>query len=198
MPTILARPGYAPTGIWSTDEVVPSTLKVDLSSSTYATMLRLIVPVAGGDLVDVHGWARVTNDLSYVVGVGYHLWAYDVDDGLGSKGTWTRISPYKGDNVDTKRHHLPIDVSCAYQVPADWPDGHRMTVVLRADAHSTAWRDGDTLTVDRLYGSLVVRRWSPIAAGELAALTERLAGAEARLAAAEARLAALETPPPTC
>ncbi|MET8841440.1 hypothetical protein ABZW67_15270 [Streptomyces rubiginosohelvolus] len=160
---------YAPRLPVSTREVVAETLPVDLPVNTWRTMLRLVVPVCAGDWLDVHGWARVTNDTGrdrgdagYTVGVGWHLWAYDVDDGKGAARTeadWRRISPLKGDNVTRQRHHMPMDISTLYQVPADWPEGHRMVVVLRADAHSTAWKAGDTLTVDREYGELVVRPW---------------------------------------
>jgi hypothetical protein len=160
--TILSFDGYAPDGLFATDEVVPSKLLVDLPSDTWATMLRIVVPVRAGDVLDVESWARVSNALGYTVGVGYHLWVYDVDNGQGASGPWTRISPLKGDNVDKPRHHLPIDTSCVWQVPADWPEGHRIVVAMRADAHSTAWTPDDYLTVDRPYGHLTVRRWRPI------------------------------------
>jgi hypothetical protein len=159
--TILnSTPEQKPTAIYGTDEVVAATIPVDLSSTTYRTMMRLIVPVVAGDLLDVDGRARVTNNCGYNIGVGYHLWAYDVDSGQGSSGPWWRISPYNGDNVDPQRHHMPLHISTLYQVPSDWPAGHRIVVVLRADAHSTAWESGDTLTVDQAYGYLTVRRWS--------------------------------------
>jgi hypothetical protein len=160
MTIINSAPGQQLVSVHSTDEVVPSSLPVDLSSNTPRTMLRLIVPAAAGDLLDIDGRARVTNDCGYVVGVGYHLWAYDVDSGQGSSGPWWRISPYNGDNVEPKRHHMPLHVTTVYQVPSDWPAGHRIVVVLRADAHSTAWQAGDTLAVDQAYGVLTVRRWS--------------------------------------
>jgi hypothetical protein len=150
-------------GLYATDEVPATKLKVQSAAGlAYATLLRIVVPVAAGDVLDVSGRARVTNDTSpgYTVGVGYHLWAYDVDNGLGASGTWTRISSYCGDNVTRDRHHMPLLVDTVYTVPADWPDGHRMTVVLRGDAHSTA-ADGQYLTVDPLYGQLTVRRYTP-------------------------------------
>ena len=153
-------------GLHATDEVTASTLPVDLPTDTYRTMLRVVVPVDAGDLLDVAAWARVTNDTGrdrgedgYTVGVGYHLWCYDVDAPEGSSGPWTRISPWCGDNVTRARHHMPLAIDCVYRVPGDWPAGHRMVVVLRADAHSTAWVAGDTLTVDQAYGHLTVRRW---------------------------------------
>jgi hypothetical protein len=165
--TIIAAEALTPAGIYATDEVVPTTIPIDLATDTYRTMLRVVVPVAAGDLLDISGWARVTNDTGrnrgdagYTVGVGYHLWMYDVDDGPVSAGDWLRISPLCGDNVTRDRHHMPLAISTTYTVPADWPEGHRMVVVLRADAHSTAWIAGDTLTVDRDYGQLTVRRWA--------------------------------------
>jgi hypothetical protein len=164
--TVYALPALRLAALHATDEVTASTLPVDLPVDTWRTMLRLVVPVDAGDVLDVHGWARVTNDTGrdrgepgYTVGVGYHLWAYDADSGQGTAGPWWRISPLKGDNVTRARHHMPLDISTVYQVPADWPAGHRIVVVLRADAHSTAWVKGDTLTVDQSYGHLTVRRW---------------------------------------
>ncbi|MFB7219332.1 hypothetical protein [Streptomyces sp. NPDC056227] len=172
MPTITNATGpLTLAGLHSTDEVVPSTIPVDLATDTYRTMLRVVVPVAAGDLLDISGWARVTNDVGrnrgdagYTVGVGWHLWMYDASDGLGSAGLWTRISPLCGDNVSRDRHHMPLAIDTLYTVPADWPAEHLMVVVLRADAHSTAWKSGDTLTVDRDYGQLTARRWTPPAA----------------------------------
>ncbi|GFH36642.1 hypothetical protein [Streptomyces pacificus] len=38
--------------------------------------------------------------------------------------------------------------------------GLHSTTEVRADAHSTAWVSGDTLTVDAGYGRLTVRRWT--------------------------------------
>ncbi|WP_416976729.1 hypothetical protein [Streptomyces sp. T028] len=164
--TQAATPGSTPSlgmaGITATDQVVATTLPVDQASDTYRTMLRQVVPVDAGDLLDIEAWARITNETGYVVGIGWHVWAYDVDSGLGSSGPWTRISPIDGDNVDPPRHHMPLAIDTIYQVPADWPTSHRITVVLRADAHSTAAVSGDTVTVDQDYGHLTVRRWIPL------------------------------------
>ncbi|MFF9205152.1 hypothetical protein ACF1AE_25690 [Streptomyces sp. NPDC014986] len=158
---------WAPQPPIATREVAAATLPIDLSTSTYRTMLRLVVPAAAGDVLDITAWARVTNDTGkdrndpgYTVGVGWHLWAYDCDSGQGSAGPWWRISPSNGDNVTRVRHHMPMAISTVYAVPDDWPTGHRIVVVLRADAHSTAWVEGDTLTVDRAYGELIVRPWT--------------------------------------
>lgn len=158
-------------GYHSTNEVVASSLPVDLSTSTWRTILRAVVPCAAGDLLDVDAWLKATNDIpdAYNVGVGMHLWAYDVDNGLGAAGTWWRLDPEAGStgmNVTRNMHHLTMSVALPYIVPVDWPAGHRMVIALRADAHSTAWdRDGngqidDHLTVDP-YGRLTVRRYTP-------------------------------------
>ncbi|MET7412526.1 hypothetical protein [Streptomyces rubiginosohelvolus] len=168
--TTINLPDLVLRGFHSTNEVVPSSLVVDLPTTTWATIMRVVVPVSAGDLLDVSAWCKVTNNIkpvAYPVGVGAHLWAYDCDSGLGSAGVWERLDPDAGSvgmNVDRDLHHLILPVEVAYQVPADWPAGHRMVVVLRADAHSTAWdRDGDGLAQDRLtvdpYGRLTVRRY---------------------------------------
>lgn len=156
---ILNSANLVPVSLHATSEVVAKNLPVDLPTTTWRTMLRAVVPVAAGDLLDVTAWARVTNDCGYTVGVGWHLWAYDADSGQGTAGDWWRISLSCGDNVDKARHHMPLAISTIHEVPADWPEGHRIVVVLRADAHSTAWQKGDALTVDPL-GHLIVRRWS--------------------------------------
>lgn len=153
-------------GIYATDEVPAKTLPIGTGPGQgYRTLLRVIVPVAPGDVLDVVGRARVTNDTTppgYTVGVGYHLWAYDCDSGQGTAGPWWRISSWCGDNVARDRHHMPLMVDTVYTVPADWPDGHRMVVVLRGDAMSTK-ADGQSLTVDQDYGQLTVRRYRPTA-----------------------------------
>ncbi|MFJ4551104.1 hypothetical protein ACIP4X_18065 [Streptomyces sp. NPDC088817] len=150
--------GLTLLGIYPTQEVVPSRILVRNKAGTYATLLRVVVPVDAGDVLDITGRARVTNDCGYTIGFGYHLWQYDVDNGLGTAGEWTPISSLCGDNVDKPRHHMPALTDTIYTVPKDWPQGHRMTVVLRGDAHSTA-ADGQYLTVDQAYGQLTVRRY---------------------------------------
>lgn len=154
--------GCTLAGLYATDEVPASRILVRNKAGTYATLLRVVVPVTAGDVLDVSARARVTNDTSpgYTIGFGYHLWAYDVDNGLGSSGPWTRISTWCGDNVPRDRHHMPLLTDTVYTVPADWPTGHRIVVVLRGDAHSTR-ADGQYLTVDQGYGHLTVRRYTP-------------------------------------
>lgn len=161
--TIINTEGMVLAALYSTNEVAATTLPIGTwAGQAYRTMLRAIVPVAAGDVLDVDGWSRPTNNAAlprYTVGVTYGLWAYDVDNGLGSAGTWWHIGPECGDNVSADRHHLPIALTSVYAVPDDWPAGHRIVIVLRADAASTAARAGDALTADPL-GTLTVRRWT--------------------------------------
>lgn len=167
MTIVRTTPGQAPVEIISDDEVVAPSIPVDLSSNTGKMLLRVVVGDAGvgvapGEVLDIDARARVTNDLSYTVGIGYHVWRYDVDDGQPwPHSPWVRIGPLNGDNVwKSPRHHMPLHTSAVYKVPADWPAGHRIVVLLQVDAHSTAWQAGDTITVDQAYGLLVVRRWT--------------------------------------
>jgi hypothetical protein len=161
--TIISTEGPTLLGIYATDEVPATTLPIGTGPGQgYRTLLRVIIPVEPGDLLDVSGRARVTNDTapSYTVGIGYHLWQYDCDDGQGSAGVWTRISSLCGDNVDHDRHHMPLATDTVYTAPPDWPAGHRMVIVLRGDAMSTK-ADGQKITVDQAYGQLTVRRYAP-------------------------------------
>lgn len=170
--TITNLSGLTMAGFHSTNEVVASTLPVDLPTTTWRTIMRVIVPAEPGDLLDASAWFKVTNDIlpvAYPVGVGAHLWAYDCDSGQGSSGPWWRLDGEAGSvgmNVFRDLHHLTLPVAVPYQVPADWPAGHRIVIALRADAHSTAWdKDGDGLAEDKLtvdpYGRLTVRRYAP-------------------------------------
>lgn len=137
-------------------EVTASYLPVDEVTDTWRIMLRVVVPAAAGDLLEVNARARVTNDCGYTIGVGWHLWAYDADLPAAER-VWSRIGASNGDNVTPDRHHMPLCIHDVWEVPAGWPQGHRAVVALRADAHSTACRTGDRLTVDPL-GSITVRR----------------------------------------
>lgn len=149
-------------------------IPVDLSSSSYRTLYRVVMgAVSPGDMLQVTGEARVTNDVGvpdgrrYTVGVGWHLWIYDYNNELKTAGPWWRISQLMGENVTPDLHHLPLHISTLHRMPDDWPDGHRPVVVLRADAHSTAWNyngGGDTLTVDAGYGQLIVEHYKPAVA----------------------------------
>ncbi|MGM9380352.1 hypothetical protein [Streptomyces antibioticus] len=156
------------TGFSTTNEVVPASIPIDLRTDTWRTMLRLVLPVAAGDLISATAWTRTTNDAGYNVGVGQHLWWYDVDLPADQR-VWHRFDEEAGSvgmNVTPDLHHLTLPVDVPLLVPAGWPPGHRMAVVVRADAHSTAWdRDGngkadDSLTVDPC-GRLTAWRCTP-------------------------------------
>ena len=153
-----------PVAVYADDAVVASSIPVDLSPDTPVRIMRVVVPVEPGDVLDITAEGRVTNDDAYNIGVGSRLQWYDVDDGIAwpHAQPWTQIGTPTGDNVTPARHHMPLTLTRVYQVPADWPAGHRMVINLMVDAHSTAWQAGDTLTVDD-YGQLVVRKWAEAA-----------------------------------
>ena len=161
-------------GEYSNDTITPGvTLPVDGVTDTERTVVTRVLPVDPGDVLDIDVRSRVTNDTGksrsqagYTVGVGARLYVYDHDPEPGPDGTvptasereWTKIGPSWGDNVSRDRHHLPIHITAHWQVPADWPVGHRIVVVLRLDAHSTAAVAGDVLPVDPGYTLLKVSR----------------------------------------
>lgn len=155
--------------LYTTQEVtaLSSGLPVgDTSGEQSRTVARIVVPVAAGDVLDVSGRQRVTNDIgpkAYTVGVGYWFDVYDMDDGTSSADrTWLRIGSLNGTNVDRSIiHHVALHLEDVWVVPDDWPVGHRAVVCFRADAHSTqaaANGGADRLTVDD-YGVLTVRRY---------------------------------------
>ncbi|GGV37324.1 hypothetical protein GCM10010293_41090 [Streptomyces griseoflavus] len=170
----LTTAGYELAGIMATDPWQPASgslalgaletraIPVDLSSTSYRTLYRVVLgAVTPGDMLRIDADARVTNNCGYTIGVGWHLWMYDYNNPLKTNGPWWRISHLMGDNVDRTRHHMPLHISTLYRMPDDWPAGHRPVIVLRADAHSTAWQSGDTLTVDAGYGQLIVEHYKP-------------------------------------
>ncbi|MFE0088748.1 hypothetical protein [Streptomyces sp. NPDC059016] len=182
----LTTAGLCLSGVMATDPFQPASgslalgaletteIPVDLSSSSYRILYRVVLGgVEPGDVLDIDADARVSNAVGYpsgtryTIGVGWHLWMYSYTNPLKTQGPWWRISHLMGDNVDPTRHHMPLHISTLYRMPDDWPSGHRPVIVLRADAHSTAWNSNggnDTLTVDAGYGQLIVRHWTQPAA----------------------------------
>lgn len=135
----------------SSDVLVDSLAVTDWAGEGLVDVLRASVPVSAGDTLDVSGYFRVTNELPANVGVAGHLWAVDIDS--EAPRAW-RIGPSTGDNVDRARHHMPITLDTVYTVPRDWPEGDRMLIVMKADAHSTA-TNGE-IDVDA-NGNLIIR-----------------------------------------
>lgn len=176
--TAISSTGLELVRVQSDDQLMSPTIPVDLSTETPKRLYRLVTgPLMPSDLLDIDADARVTNDCGrsggtrYTIGVGWHLWAYSYTDPLRDKGPWWRISHFMGDNVDPTRHHMPLHISRLYQVPADWPAGDRMVIVLQADAHSTQWAANggtDQLTADDGYGQIIVRHWAAPAAAPAA------------------------------
>lgn len=168
--TITNTEGQVLAATYSTDETTASTLPIGTwASQFFRTMARVIVPVAAGDSLKIIGRARVTADMPeprYTVGISTSLWGYDCDGALSSSGPWWPLDSSTGDNVTPDRHHMPIVLAGFYHVPADWPTGHRLVVVIRSDAASTAARSGDCVTVDKLT-RLTVDRWTTPAPASL-------------------------------
>ena len=157
-----ATDAFAPaSGSLALGQLESTAIPVDLPSDTYRTLYRVVMGgVEPGDTLDIDAHARVTNNLGYNVGVGWHLWMYDYNLRAEPGNPWWRISAFSGENVTANMHHMPLPLACLYRMPDDWPSGHRPVIVLRADAHSTAWQSGDTIAVDAGYGQLIVRRWA--------------------------------------
>ncbi|MEH0442435.1 hypothetical protein QA811_01870 [Streptomyces sp. B21-102] len=168
--SVMATDPFQPAaGAMALGALETTAIPVDLSSSSYRTLYRIVLGGADpGDVLDIDADARVTNNCGYNIGVAWHLWIYSYTNPLKTNGPWWRISAFSGENVTPDMHHMPLHISTLYRMPADWPPGDRPVIVMRADAHSTAWNSnggGDTLDVDAGYGQLIVRQWKlPIAA----------------------------------
>ncbi len=144
-------------GSWET-----SSIPVDLPTTTAVTLGRIVTSTLHtGDLIKIHASARVTNDCGYTVGVGWYVKGYEYT-GPGITNPLFDVETLMGDNVtpNGQRHHMPLASALLWPVPADW-DGKRVVLCLRADAHSTAWQDGDTLSVDQGYGQFWIEHWKP-------------------------------------
>lgn len=181
MPQIDTSAGQSLVGLYSSQELVATSIPVDGTPDTPYRMSRVVVPCLPGDVLDVTAELRVTNDLSYTVGVGSRLRYYDADDGQPwPHGTWTEIPTPTGDNVTpltatwSGRHHMPITLTRVYRVPGTWPADvitsgdyvgpHRMAINLMVDAHWGDYVAGDRLKVDPYGAQLAVRRWTEAAA----------------------------------
>lgn len=140
------------TGPWEADAI-----PVDLATTTPVTLARIVTAtLTEGDLLRIHAWARVTNDVGYTTGIGWYLKGYEYT----APGVMNPIFPVgalNGQNVTPNglMHHMPLASTILYRVPPEL-DGKRIVVSFRVDAHSTAWEAGDTITVDQGYGQFWV------------------------------------------
>lgn len=177
MGAINTPPGYVLVAEHADDTLVAASVPVDGTPDTPVRVSRVVVPCLAGDILDITAEIRLTNDLSYTVGVGARLRYYDADDGQPyPHGTWTEIPTPTGDNVTpitattAGRHHLPITLTRVYRVPATWPADiivsddyvgpHRMAINLMIDGHWGSFKAGDKLKVDPYGQQMVVDRWS--------------------------------------
>ncbi len=158
------------SGYWE----VPS-IPLDKATTTPITLARLVTDtLSTGDLLDIEAWARVTNDTGhlphdpagaegYTTGVGWYMKAYEYVT-AGVPGELFPIESMNGENVTPNglMHHMPMHWSGLYEVPAEW-NGKRLVLCFRADAHSTAARAKDWITVDQGYGRFTVAHLKPVA-----------------------------------
>ncbi|PRY56428.1 hypothetical protein [Glycomyces artemisiae] len=150
-------------GTHTTREVTTTALAVSSAPGVaYETLLRLVFPAEPSDILDITARARVTNMTEFpLVAVGYGLWIFDAELPPEDR-IWTQIGPQREGSTDPVRTVLAMHTEDVYQVPAEWPEGHRMAVVYRGDAYAP---DLDpeappvALDVDAAYGSVTIRRW---------------------------------------
>lgn len=150
-------------GTYTTREVTTAALAVSSAPGVaYATLLRLVVPAEPGDILDITARARVSNTTEFpLVAVGYGLWFFDAELPPEDR-IWTQIGPQREGSTDPVKTVLAMHAEDVYQVPTEWPTGHRMVVVYRGDAYAP---DLDpeaptvSLDVDAGYGSVTVGRW---------------------------------------
>lgn len=160
--TTISEAGVTAGGLFYSDEVVAATLPVTGWAGEGLRIIARVItgPLHAGNLVDADGWGRAVSRMPYLVGVAAHLWGYDADgEGETSERPWWRLGRSFGDNVTPDRKYLPFGCGAVWQVPDGWPAGHRMVVVLRADAHSTAATSGDEVEVGA-NGWVRARVWS--------------------------------------
>lgn len=146
-------PGYWETG----------TIPVDLSTTTPVTLGRIVTgTLRAGDLLDIQAWARVTNDVGYTVGIGWYMKGYEYTL-PGVINPYFAVESLNGQNVTMNglMHHMPLHWSGLWEVPAAY-DGKRVVLNFRADAHSTAWQEGDTITIDQGYGQFWIDHLVPV------------------------------------
>jgi hypothetical protein len=153
------------------DKPLTTGIPIDLSSGTPRTVFAAnIGPVNPGDMVRVISDANVTNDTGvtlvngvrkvtgtrYKVGVSYHI-AYST-----TGGTPTRAGTSVGENCTVETHHLVLNVARMMKVPADWTPGAEMVVMMRVDAHSSAWKanGGKELLRVEPYGAILFDVWA--------------------------------------
>jgi hypothetical protein len=149
--------GRLPIWEWADDTKMHAKIPIDLSTGTPTQLYRVVIPdVRANDWLRIHARARVTNNVGYNVGVGIWLRYCDVE--IPQPRPYHTIGDPDGENVIPDVHHMPLRNDWPLEVPATWPLGHRMSVELWADAHSTAWKQGHYLIVDN-YGVITVTVW---------------------------------------
>lgn len=153
-----------------------SKIPVDLSPGTPVTVRYVLLPgTVAGDYLEVRAELDVTNDagryttkgIRYTAGIAPSLWLYNASAPVTPVDlrtpSWRKLGQARGMNCTVDLHHLAMDITADYTIPADWPAGNQPCVVLRADAHSDKWNansstGGDWIDVEA-HGGLTVTRY---------------------------------------
>lgn len=183
-PPVIAPATHRPVGRVSSADMLQPTVPVRATSATLRTLLQVTLDVDPGDILAIDGRVVLTNDNSYTVGAGGHIWMWDAT--LPYTETWERVSPYTSDNVSLSRHHMPVMATADWRVPDTWTPGTPMTLAMMVSAFSDSpsRSNAHVVTAEDGYGLLRVERWAEDTV---------LADALARLTTIEEALTALQT-----
>ena len=145
-------------GLYSSTDLRASTLPVCAKAGTTRVFYRVTTrPLNPGDVVDASALIGVISELPYTVGVGANMWAKDVD----GANVYSRHGQSTGMNVTWITHHLPLSVHATFQIPSSWVPGHRATIAVMANAHSTSAQPRNYIQAEH-YGQLRVIVYRPI------------------------------------
>lgn len=140
-------------------DLVATYLPITNGNQQWRMIYRTVTPpLYPGDCVQAQALIGVLNEThkdgsgpsnGINVGVGANMQFKDVD----GDNTYYKIGRSTGDNVDPKRHHLPLKTLATYVVPDTWVPGNRGAIKVQANAHSTATYSGAKLYTEE-YGEL--------------------------------------------
>ena len=148
-------------GVYSSTDLTASTLPVCVKPGATRVFYRVTTrPLNPGDVVDASALIGVISELRYTVGVGANMWVKDVD----GANVYSRRGQSTGMNVTWITHHLPLSVRATFRIPSSWVAGHRATIAVMANAHSTLAKPRNYIRAEH-YGQLRVIVYRPIGDG---------------------------------
>lgn len=141
---------------------------------TFITVRLFTMFVAEGDTLLITGELNLTNNTgrdadqdmipgyeAFGAGIATSLWIYDANAPAAERpATWLRLGT-NGENCTVEGHHIAQGLQRPYQVPAGWDPTHQMGIVLRVDAHSTAYKANPVpgYFIVEKHGTLHVEHW---------------------------------------